>query len=228
VLRRIAVPVLIGVVGCAILIALGTWQLRRLEWKEAILAEIDARIAAAPVALPAEVDPETDRYLPVTVTGVLGGQELHVLTSVKDVGPGYRVISALTSGDRRVMVDLGFVPEAAKDASRMAEGVTVTGNLHWPQETDRWTPAPDAGRAIWFARDVAAMAEALGTEPVLVIAREVSGSVSGAELGVTVLPIDSAGIPNDHLNYAITWFSLAAVWAVMAGALVWRAAKRTV
>lgn len=227
-LRRIAVPVLIGVVGCAILIALGTWQLRRLEWKEAILAEIDARIAAAPVALPAEVDPETDRYLPVTVTGVLGGQELHVLTSVKDVGPGYRVISALTSGDRRVMVDLGFVPEAAKDASRMAEAVTVTGNLHWPQETDRWTPAPDAGRAIWFARDVGAMAEALGTEPVLVIAREVSGSVSGADLGVTVLPIDSAGIPNDHLNYAITWFSLAAVWAVMAGALVWRAAKRTV
>lgn len=227
-LRRIAVPVLIGVVGCAILIALGTWQLRRLEWKEAILAEIDARIAAAPVALPAEVDPEADRYLPVTVTGVLGGQELHVLTSVKDVGPGYRVISALTSGDRRVIVDLGFVPEAEKDASRMAEGVTVTGNLHWPQETDRWTPAPDAGRAIWFARDVAAMAEALGTEPVLVIAREVSGSVSGADLGVTVLPIDSAGIPNDHLNYAITWFSLAAVWAVMAGALVWRAAKRTV
>jgi surfeit locus 1 family protein len=228
VLRRIAVPVLIGVVGCAILIALGTWQLRRLEWKEAILAEIDARIAAAPVELPAAVDVEADRYLPVTVSGVLGGQELHVLTSVKDVGPGYRVISALTSGDRRVMVDLGFVPQEEKDRSRMAEGVTVTGNLHWPDETDRWTPEPDLSRGIWFARDVGAMAEALGTEPVLVVAREVSGSVSGADLGVTVLPIDSAGIANDHLNYAITWFSLAAVWAVMAGALVWRTAKRTV
>lgn len=227
-LRRIAVPVLIGVVGCAILIALGTWQLRRLEWKEAILAEIDARIAAAPVDLPVAVDPAADRYLPVTVSGVLGGQEVHVLTSVKDVGPGYRVISALTSGDRRVMVDLGFVPEADKDLSRMAEAVTVTGNLHWPDETDGWTPEPDAGRGIWFARDVAAMAEALGTEPVLVVARDVSGAVSGADLGVTVLPIDSAGIPNDHLNYAITWFSLAVVWAVMAGALVWRAARRTV
>ncbi len=155
---------------------------------------------------------------------MLGGQELHVLTSVKDVGPGYRVISALTSGDRRVMVDLGFVPETEKDASRMAEGVTVTGNLHWPQESDRWTPAPDVARGIWFARDVEAMAEALDTEPVLVVARD----VSGADLGVTVLPIDSAGIPNDHLNYAITWFSLAAVWAAMAGALIWRAARRTV
>ncbi len=227
-LRRIAVPVLIGVVGCAILIALGTWQLRRLEWKEAILADIDARIVAVPIALPETIDPVTDRYMPVTVSGVLGGQELHVLTSVQDVGPGYRVISALTSGERRVMVDLGFVPEADKDLSRMAEGVTVTGNLHWPDETDGWTPAPDAARSIWFARDVEAMAEALGTEPVLVVARDVSGTVSGADLGVTVLPIDSAGIANDHLNYAITWFSLAAVWAVMAGALIWRAAKRTV
>jgi surfeit locus 1 family protein len=223
-LKRIWFPVVMGIAGCAVLVALGTWQLRRLEWKEAILAEIDARIVAAPVELPATVDAEADRYLPVTVSGALGGEELHVLTSVKDMGPGFRVISVLTAGERRILVDLGFVAEAAKHAPRMAEAVNVTGNLHWPQETDRWTPAPDAGRGIWFARDVGAMAGALGTEPVLVVARD----VSGADLGVTVLPIDSAGIPNDHLNYAITWFSLAAVWAVMAGALVWRAAKRTV
>lgn len=223
-LRRIAVPVLIGVVGCAILVALGTWQLRRLEWKEAILSQIDARIVADPVELPAMAEPEADRYLPVVVTGALGGEELHVLTSLKDVGPGYRVISVLTTGDRRVLVDLGFVPEEAKTAPRMAEAVTVTGNLHWPQETDGWTPDPDTDRDIWFAREVNAMAGVMGTDAMMVVARE----VSGADLGVTLLPIDSAGIPNDHLNYAITWFSLAAVWAVMAGALIWRAGKRTV
>jgi surfeit locus 1 family protein len=223
-LGRIWFPVVMGIAGCAVLIALGTWQLRRLEWKEAILAEIDARIAAAPVELPAAVDPEVDRYLPVTVTGALGGEELHVLTSVKDVGPGYRVISVLTAGERRILVDLGFVPEAAKDAPRMAESVTVTGNVHWPQEADRWTPDPDTDRGIWFARDVTAMSGVMGAEDLLVVARD----VSGADLGVTPLPIDSAGIPNDHLNYAITWFSLALVWAVMAGALIWRAARRTV
>jgi surfeit locus 1 family protein len=138
------------------------------------------------------------------------------------------VISALTTGDRRVMVDLGFVPEADKDLPRMAESVTVAGNLHWPVETDGWTPEPDLERGIWFARDVGAMAEALGTEAMLVVARD----VSGADLGVTPLPIDSAGIANDHREYAITWFSLAVVWAVMSGVLVWRAAradrKRTV
>jgi surfeit locus 1 family protein len=134
------------------------------------------------------------------------------------------VISVLTSGDRRVLVDLGFVPEEAKTAPRMAERVTVTGNLHWPQETDRWTPDPDTDRDIWFARDVNQMAGVMGADAMMVVARD----VSGADLGVTLLPIDSAGIPNDHLNYAITWFSLAAVWAVMAGALIWRAARRTV
>ncbi len=220
-LKRIAFPVLLGIAGCAVLIALGTWQLRRLEWKDAILAEIGAKIVAEPVALPGAPYPARDGYLPVKVSGALGGEELHVLTSRKEEGPGYRVISVLTAGERRVMVDLGFVPEAAKDAGRMAEAVTVTGNLHWPDETDGWTPAPDGARGIWFARDVPAMAAALGTEEVLVVARE----VTGADLGVTPWPIDTAGIPNDHLQYAITWFSLAAVWAAMAGLLAWRAVR---
>ena len=221
VLRRIVFPVVLGIAGCAVLIALGTWQLRRLEWKDAILAQIEAKIAAEPVALPEAPDRARDIYLPVTVSGALGGEELHVLTSRKEEGPGYRVISVLTAGERRVMVDLGFVPEAQKDAGRMAGAVTVTGNLHWPDETDGWTPAPDAARGIWFARDVPAMAAALGTEEVLVVARE----VTGADLGVTPWPIDTAGIANDHLQYAITWFSLAAVWAAMAGLLAWRAVR---
>lgn len=219
-MRRLIFPVLLGLVGCAILVALGTWQLRRLEWKEAILADIEARIAAAPVALPESADPQADRYLPVIVTGVLGGEELHVLTSGE--GAGYRVISALTTGDRRVMVDLGFVALEQKDAARMAEAVTVTGNLHWPAEVDGWTPAPDRGANIWFARDVGPMAEALGTEPLLVIAREVSGT----DLGVTPLPVTTAGIKNDHREYAITWFLLALVWAAMSGYLVFRTMRR--
>ncbi|MCC5974604.1 MAG: SURF1 family protein [Rubellimicrobium sp.] len=211
-LRRLIAPLTLGLVGVAILLALGIWQVQRLGWKEGILAEIEARIAEAPVALPGAPDPVADRYLPVIVSGALGGQEAPVLVSLKDAGPGFRIISALTSGDRRVMVDLGFVPEAGKDASRMAPEVTITGNLHWPDEVDRWTPAPDAARGIWFARDVAVLAEALGTEPVLIVARE----IAGADLGVRTLPVSTDGIPNNHLNYAITWFLLALAWAGMA------------
>jgi surfeit locus 1 family protein len=76
---------------------------------------------------------------------------------------------------------------------------------------DGWTPDRTTGAAIWFARDVGAMAERLGTEPVMVVARE----VEGRELGTTPVPVDTSGVPNDHYEYAVTWFGLAAVWAVM-------------
>lgn len=221
-MRRLIFPAILGLGGCAILIALGVWQLQRLAWKTAILAEIDSRIAAAPVDLPDAPDPARDEYLPVTVTGALGGVEARVLTSVKDRGPGFRVVSVLTAGDRTLLVDLGFVPETARDANRMAESVTVTGNLLWPDEVDRWTPAPDLPAGLWFARDLPAMAQALGTESLLVVARD----LSGADLGVSPLPVTSAGIPNDHRGYALTWFGLAAVWAAMSGYLMWRVARR--
>ncbi len=219
---RLIGPLALGLGGVAILLSLGIWQLQRLAWKEAILAEIEARIAAPPVPLPEAPDPVVDRYLPVVVSGALGGEEVPVLVSIKDVGPGFRIISALTTGERRILVDLGFVGEEARHDSRMAPGITVTGNLHWPDEVDRWTPEPDRAAGIWFARDVAELARTLGTEEVLVIARDMDGEA----LGTRLMPIDTAGIPNDHLNYAITWFLLALVWAAMAGFMAVRILRK--
>ncbi|MBE0554514.1 MAG: SURF1 family protein, partial [Rhodobacteraceae bacterium] len=95
-------------------------------------------------------------------------------------------------------------------------------NLHWPQDADSFTPPPDPRTGLWFARDVAAMAAKLGTEPVLIVARGPTGD------GITPMPVDSSAIPNDHWGYAITWFSLAAVWAVMTGYLLWRIRQRTI
>lgn len=216
-------PLIFGLVGIAILINLGLWQLRRLEWKEAILSEIEARIAAAPVALPATANPEADRFLPVMATGRMA-PGLRVLSSVKQVGPGYRLIDVLETGDgRRVMVDLGFARLEADPGTR-PEAAQVTGNLHWPNETDSFTPEPDLAKNIWFARDVAAMAAALQTEPLLIVARDIAPPVANTQ----PLPVTTEGIPNDHLNYAITWFSLAVVWAGMTALLLWRIRRRAV
>lgn len=223
-MRRIIGPLLIGVLGTAVLIALGVWQVQRLAWKEGVLADIEARIAAPPVPLPADPDPEADRYLPVAVTGEIGDEELHVLVSTRAEGPGFRVIAPLTLAEgRRVLLDRGFVRDEAKEAARPTGEARIEGNLHWPDEVDRFTPEPDPGENIWFARDVPAMAEALGTEPVLVVARETSLSAPG----LTPLPVDTSGIPNDHLEYAVTWFGLAAVWAAMSVFLIRRTLGRT-
>lgn len=213
---RVLFLLIFGLAGLAILVSLGTWQVQRLAWKEALLAEIDERIAGDPVALPALPDPEADRYLPVSVWGEMLTDEIHVLVSVKQVGPGYRIIAPFRTEDRVILVDRGFVPTTAKLAERATGEMTVTGNLHWPDEIDGYTPDPDIEGNIWFARDVPAMAELLGADPVMVIAG------NETDPSITPLPVDTAGIPNDHLSYAVTWFGLAAVWVAMTILFLWR------
>ncbi|MEP2027487.1 MAG: SURF1 family protein [Paracoccaceae bacterium] len=203
-----------GLAGAAVLIGLGVWQMQRLAWKHGVLAQIDSRIAAPPVAVPQSPDPEADKYLPVLAAGEILQGEAHVLVSIKDVGAGYRIIAPyLLPGGRRILLDRGFIGISAKDMPRSIGPIEVTGNLHWPKETDKYTPEPDLETNTWFARDVAALALSLDTLPVLLIARTTSES----DPSVTPLPVDSAGIPNDHLQYAITWFSLAFIWLVMTG-----------
>jgi surfeit locus 1 family protein len=219
-LKRVLIPLLFGLVGAAILISLGAWQMQRLTWKQAILSDISSRITAAPVALPQAVDPVDDKFLPVLAQGVITSDEIHVLVSQKQIGAGYRIIAAFETDDgRRILLDRGFVKASQKNAPRPVGQAIIAGNLHWPDEITSSIPEPDLKADIWFARDVPAMAQHLKTEPVLIIAREVSLENDP----VTPLPVDTVGIPNDHLQYAITWFSLAAIWLVMTLSFLWRA-----
>lgn len=219
--RQIIIPVLFGLAGAAILIGLGVWQVQRLAWKEAILADIDMRIAAAPVDLPAQPDPVDDRYLPVRVSGGMDEAALRVLVSRKQVGAGYRIISALDTGQRRLLIDRGFLRNDETIPPPPPGEVTITGNLHWPDDRSSATPDNDVAGNIWFARDIALMADTLGTEPLLLVARETSFDDSP----ITPMPVDSAGIANDHLQYAITWFLLALVWLAMTGYFLMKGAR---
>ena len=221
-MRRLIVPLLFGLVGAAVLAGLGVWQLQRLAWKDGVLADISARIAADPVPVPAAPDPAADRYLPVRFEGQLAGRPIHVLASRKGLGAGYRVIAPLRGDGRTLMADLGFIPTDAADRPLPMGPLSVTGNLHWPDEVDGFTPAPDLDANIWFGRDVAAMAAALGAEPVLIVARRVA---PGA--GTEPVPVGVEGIPNNHLGYAVQWFGLALVWLGMTLYLLWRIRRRT-
>jgi len=223
-LRRMIAPLLFGLVGAGILFSLGVWQVQRMAWKAEALAAIDDRILDAPVALPDAPREARDQYLPVAVSGRVLADEIVLLASLRQAGPVYRIIRAFeTEAGRRVMVDLGFVHPDALERDRPGAEVEVLGNLHWPDEIDSFTPAPDLEAGLWFGRDVAAMAAALGTEPVLVVAR----AAPEALRWVTVFPVDSANIPNDHLAYAVTWFLLTIAWLGMTGFLLLRISKRT-
>lgn len=213
---RVLVPLIFGVLGAAVLIWLGVWQLQRLAWKEGVLAQIETRVTADPVAVPLTVT-EADRWLPVAADGQIGADALRVLVSRKTFGAGYRVISAFETADgRRILLDRGFV--ALETAIPPGGAGRITGNVHLPDDRTSSTPANDEAKNIWFARDITRMAEVLDTEPVLIVAR----AVDPAEPGITPLPVDTATIPNDHFGYAMQWFGLAVVWTAMTGYLLWR------
>lgn len=222
---RLIMIFVFGLVGTAVLLSLGTWQVRRLAWKQNILSEIETRIAADPVAVPAMPDPAADRFRPVSASGRITGEEIPVMASMKKVGAGQRIISVLETDDgRRLLLDRGFAPMARADRPRPpVDTVKVEGNLHWPDEIDGFTPDPDPLTGLWFARDVDLMSAALNTEPVMIIAR----SITPENTDILPLPVTTEGIPNDHLGYAITWFSLSVIWVVMTSVLMWRVWRRS-
>lgn len=211
-----------GLVGTAILLSLGFWQVDRMSQKREIIAGIEARTLHAPVALPAAPASDSDRYRAVAAEGRFDGREVHVLSSRDGVGPGVRVIAAFeTDAGRRVLVDRGFLSDAgrrARTASGSDEAVELIGNLDWPRDSDRFTPDPDLGRNLWFSREVAPIAAFLETEPVMIVLRSSTESAPD----VLPVPLESFDIRDDHLEYALTWFSLAVIWAGMTAMLAWR------
>lgn len=217
-LGRLIGALLIGVIGTAILLGLGYWQLQRLAWKQGVVALIEARMTEGAAGLPATPSEADHEYLTVRLGGVVEPGEVHVLGSRN--GIAYRVIAPLALGDgRRVLLDRGFVAEAEKDDPRPTGQVEVEGTLLWPDETDRFTPEPNLDHNIWFARDVERMAAFLSTEPVLVVARTLSLP------GTTPQPV-TVELRDNHLEYAITWFAMAAAWTVMTVYLLWRIKRR--
>lgn len=224
-----------GVVGVIVLIGLCVWQVQRLAWKEGVIAQLEARLARPPIALPAAFDPETQEFSRVRIAGRFPGEagghgftDAPLLTSRKFVGPGYRIIQPfdLTDG-RRIMVDRGFQPVAEKNLGGAAvrptpapEGVVeIIGALRWPDEAA--DQAYGARDNVWTSRDLGAMARLFASEEVLVVA-ETSTAVGDWPRAD---PIKAVNIRNNHLEYAITWAALAIGWAAMTGFLIFRTGR---
>ncbi len=219
--KRMIAPIVFGIVGIAILVSLGNWQMQRLAWKEAILAELEARLSAPAVPLPDAPNRTRDMYLHVAITGEMGAGEVHILSSSPEVGPGYRIIAPFTLEDgRRILVDRGNVSEGEKRAERPLENGALEGNLLWMQEPPAFPP--DFNTNIWFNRDTEALAEALGTEPVLLVMERT------AQPGAPVPGAVGVNIPNSHLGYAVTWYGMALVWLGMTLYLLLRIKRKTI
>lgn len=232
----VALAAAVALIAFAILIGLGTWQLKRLAWKEDLLARIDARMHAAPVPLPPEaewpkLDPGQYEFQRVTATGVFehDKEALIFRASGPNEGlsqPGYVVMTPLRlASGAHVLVARGFVPDELKDpatrqAGQIAGEVTVTGLLRAPESRNPFTPADDPAKGLWFTRDPAAIAAHFGLArpaPFSIDADPVPVPGGWPKAGVT--PVN---IPNNHLSYALTWYGLAATLALFCLYLLWR------
>ena len=219
-------PTLLTALMLPVLLGLGFWQLDRLTWKENLIARIGERLTAAPVALPApdaweSLDLAENEYRRVQLTGhFAGNRELHYFMQSPDGTPGYAVISPFEiegGGGAVVLVDRGFVPAGLKDASArdaLPEGeVSFTGVLRRPQERSAFAGADDPVKNVWMVRDPAVMGAALGVgrvAPFFVEAEANAFPGKWPQAGGTRIDL-----PNNHLDYALTWFGLALVLAVV-------------
>ena len=221
------VPSLLVLVMLAALLALGTWQIERKAWKEALIDTLDRRLAAEPVALPppeqwATLTPENDEFRRVVVFVTFDPEaEAHVYTAGSafrsDVsGPGYWIFAPGKLADgATVVLNRGFVPEGRQDPAAhrpLAGRVPMAGALRWPEPPGWFTPKDDPGRNLWFVRDHRAIADAKGwgeVAPFYVELETPSGYGDLPRYGRIAVHLR-----NDHLQYALTWYGLAAVLAV--------------
>ena len=194
-----------------VLLGLGTWQVRRLHWKEGILARIAAAETAPPVPLPAAPEP----FQKVRVTGqFLPGLMASYGVEVRDTpnGPlmGRHLIAPLAAEGRVILIDRGWAPEADHPAPPTVP-VTVTGYVRPPERPRVLGVADNPGRREFFTLDPAAIAASLGLSNVAPFTLVALGPPAGPPVPAQHLPRP----PNNHLSYALTWYGLAIVLVIV-------------
>jgi surfeit locus 1 family protein len=201
-----------------VLVWLGVWQLHRLAWKQGILAAIAHAERSPPVPLP----PVPARFQKVRLDGTIRpGLSLLYGSDVRDTpqGPtlGAQLIQPLfRAAGPPVLVDRGWIPEtgAIAAASQLALPLDVVGYVRPPEHPGAFSARDDAATRRFFTLDPKAMGAALGLNavaPFVVVA-------IGADTGTPPIPADTLPRPpNDHLQYALTWFGLAGVLCFVYG-----------
>lgn len=214
-------PTLFTIPAVLVMIGLSIWQVQRLHWKEGLIADRESRISAAPIDLPAPGGNLADvEYRRVRLTGrFLHDHEMYLAARSLNSNIGYHIITpmVLDSGDT-VLVDRGWVPDTKKLPETRAQGqlqgdVTMDGVVRLSQRQSFMQPDNEPGKNVWFFLDLPAMVAKAGLQArsdlyVEAAASDIPGTYPlGGQTRIN--------LPNDHLQYAITWALLAAILAVI-------------
>jgi surfeit locus 1 family protein len=233
-------PFAFTILVCAILAFLGFWQMQRLAWKEGLIAQIETRAKAPPVALPEasawpDLRPGNYEYRHVVLDGTFDHDKEalvfwpsgHATAVTRE--PGFLVLTPLRlDSGAYVIINRGFVPQDLADprlrsAGRIEGKTRVTGLMRAPEPRSVFTPKDDPARGRFFARDPAPVAAGLGpvtVAPFLVDADNDPVPGGWPKGGATELTLR-----NNHLSYALTWFGLALTCLGIFAAYAWQRSK---
>jgi surfeit locus 1 family protein len=220
-LRRVAALLLVALLVVAFA-ALGTWQLQRRTWKLALIEQVNARVHAAPVEAPTTFDANRDAYRRVQIDGRFDTAAQTLVQAVTERGAGFWVLTPLhREGASTVLVNRGFI--AAADRDHVAPGpapARIVGLLRASEPGGGFLRRNDPAANRWYSRDVAAIANAhaLRNAAPYFIDAEASADVEGARGTVPIGGLTVTAFSDNHLVYAITWFTL----ALMSAAAGWR------
>jgi len=212
--------------------ALGTWQVERRSWKLELIARVDTRVHAPPVAAPGPAQWPTvtaagAEYRHVSVTGRYLNEASTPVQALTELGSGYWILTPLQLADGSiVIVNRGFLAGDRRPAVGATSGptatVTVTGLLRMSEPKGGFLRRNDPAAQRWYSRDVQEIAKARGLErvaPYFIDADRATGA--GAAANVPVGGLTVIAFHNNHLLYAITWYTL----ALMIPAALWFARR---
>ncbi|WP_394344597.1 SURF1 family protein [Aliirhizobium smilacinae] len=233
--RTILAAILV-LVSLAILLTLGTWQVERLHWKEGLLADIAERRAAEPVSL-SEIEHraaagEDIEYRRVSLSGTFDhASERHFFATFEG-RTGFYVYTPLTLSDARIiLVNRGFVPYEMKEPATRAAGEvageqTITGyaRAKLVGKPSSLVPDNDLAKNIFYWKDLDAMAASAGLSKVIPFFVDADGTVQNPG-GWPKGGVTQFDLPNSHLQYAMTWYGLAAALLAVVFGMWWRSRK---
>lgn len=219
-LRPLLWPTLISLPILVLCLALSVWQMERREWKRDILDRIGANQSATPIALDSLLsggDPLRREYGKVVLSGTfLHDKEYHLAARSRGNDVGIQVVTPLrTDNGQIVLFDRGWVPSEKKDPAKRAEGqiagtVNLVGVVRRTQVQRQFAPDNVPDKNVWFTVDVPLMRKLAGGRPdpaldTFFVEADANHNPGGLPIGGQT----QLDIPNDHLQYAFTWFLLA-------------------
>ena len=186
-----------------VFVALGSWQIIRLNWKNNLILEIENSLKNPPVEL---TNSNLENYLKIKTSGSIDLEKQIYLYNLNDTGtPGFEVINPILINDTNYLINRGWIPFEKKNSQEINvfDENDIIGTLKLQGRKNIFKPDNDLEENYWFS---------LNREDIL--------KFTGKEFSKYIIYLNgnyqvpkpkkiTANISNNHQKYALTWFSLA-------------------